>query len=89
MNNRFKALIAATLFFLAHGLFAGQAININEASAEEMAEALTGVGQARAEAIVEFREEHGRFMSADDLALVSGVGEVTVERNRERIRVDD
>ncbi len=89
MNHQLKGLIAAVLFVISHGLMAGQSVNINEASAEEMASALSGVGEARAEAIVEFREEHGRFMSAEDLSLVSGIGEVTVESNRERIRVED
>jgi competence protein ComEA len=89
MNHQLKGLIAAVLFVVSQGLMAGQSVNINEASAEEMASALSGVGEARAEAIVEFREEHGRFMSAEDLSLVSGIGEVTVESNRERIRVED
>ncbi|MCP1726923.1 competence protein ComEA [Natronospira proteinivora] len=84
-----KALFAALIFVAAHAVIAGQAVNINTASAETLAENLDGVGEARAEAIVEFREENGRFMSADDLSLVSGIGSTTVDRNREWIQVDD
>ncbi|MEA5446397.1 helix-hairpin-helix domain-containing protein [Gammaproteobacteria bacterium AB-CW1] len=85
----FKGLVAAVLFLVAHTVIAGQSVNINTASADEIADALEGVGETRAQAIVEFRDEHGEFLSPEDLIMVSGVGEVTLDRNRERIRVDD
>ena len=62
-------------------------VNINRADAETLAEMLDGVGLSRARAIVTYREEHGPFGSADELSLVSGIGEVTLERNRARISV--
>ncbi len=68
--------------------FAQGQVNINTADAEAIAATLSGVGEARAAAIVEYREANGAFTSADDLTNVSGIGSATVESNRERILVD-
>ncbi|MGA0807202.1 MAG: ComEA family DNA-binding protein [Pseudohongiellaceae bacterium] len=64
---------------------AEERVNINEADADTLADVLQGVGQSRARAIVEYREQNGRFDSLDELADVNGVGEATVNLNRERI----
>ncbi|MGO1248108.1 MAG: ComEA family DNA-binding protein [Oceanisphaera sp.] len=56
-------------------------ININDANMEQLA-MLTGIGSAKAKAIVEYREANGPFDSVDDLAEVSGIGPATVEKNR-------
>ena len=72
-------LIAATP---AH---AGEHVDINTASAAEIDAALVNVGRTKAEAIVAYRKAHGRFESAEQLALVKGIGLATVEKNRERI----
>jgi len=63
-------------------------VNINEADAATIADALVGIGMSRARAIVQFREEHGQFRSLEDLALVSGVGEATLNNNKDRIRFE-
>jgi len=60
-------------------------VNINNASAAEIAETLSGIGLAKAEAIVTYRDENGAFETIDDLQLVKGIGLATVEKNRERI----
>ena len=60
-------------------------VNINSASAEMIATALNGVGEVRASAIVAYRDQHGPFQTVDDLLLVSGIGEATLEENRARI----
>jgi competence protein ComEA len=62
-------------------------VNVNTADAETIAEALQGVGLSKARAIVEYRQKHGPFRSPDDLSLVKGIGERTVELNREDILV--
>lgn len=53
-------------------------INVNTADATLLSE-LPGIGETKAAAIVENREANGPFESADDLARVSGIGEMTVE----------
>ena len=66
--------------------FAGP-VDINTADAETMSTELNGVGMAKAEAIVEYRKKYGPFKSADDLSLVKGIGDRTVELNRTNILV--
>jgi competence protein ComEA len=62
-------------------------VDINSASAAQLAEALNGVGMSKAEAIVAYREQFGPFKTVDDLLLVRGIGESTVEKNRDRLTV--
>jgi competence protein ComEA len=63
-------------------------VNINTADAATLARELKGVGIKRAEAIVEYRKAHGPFRSADELALIKGIGPKAIEANRADIRVD-
>lgn len=49
-------------------------LNVNTASAEEL-ETLNGIGPALAQAIIDYRAEHGDFASVDELCEVSGIGE--------------
>ncbi|MCU0760562.1 MAG: helix-hairpin-helix domain-containing protein [Steroidobacteraceae bacterium] len=63
-------------------------VNINTADAATLARELKGVGEARAQAIVEHRAKHGAFRSADELALVKGIGQKVVDQNRANIRVE-
>ena len=62
-------------------------VNVNTADAETISAELKGIGLSKARAIVEYREKHGPFRSVEDLALVSGIGERTLERNRADIRL--
>ncbi len=62
-------------------------VNINTADAETLSESLKGVGLSRAEAIVRYRETHGDFVDAYELANVKGIGERTVEVNESRIKL--
>ena len=80
---KFLALVALALPLAA---FAGP-VNVNTADAETISAELKGVGLAKAKAIVEYRKKHGAFRSADDLSLVKGIGERTVELNRSDIQV--
>jgi competence protein ComEA len=83
MKNHIRlfAVLAACLPLWA---FAGP-VDINSADAESISEALKGVGISKAQAIVEYRQKHGPFKSARDLSLVKGIGERTVELNRDNI----
>ena len=63
-------------------------VNFNTADAETISNELQGVGMSKAQAIVEYRENHGPFKSHDDLTLVKGIGARTVEINRENILLE-
>ncbi|XHF86609.1 ComEA family DNA-binding protein [Vibrio sp. HN007] len=62
-------------------------VNINSASTDELATLLKGIGNKKAQDIVDYREKHGKFTSADDLIKVKGIGPSTIEKNRERIEL--
>jgi competence protein ComEA len=84
---RFSTLAAAFALLAASTLVFAGPVNINTANAETISAELKGVGLAKARAIVEYRKKHGPFRSADDLSLVKGIGERTVELNRSDIVV--
>lgn len=63
-------------------------VDINTASAEQLAEALDGVGPAKSEAIVAYREQNGGFEHIDELVNVRGIGLRTVDQNRDRIQLE-
>ena len=60
-------------------------VNVNTADAKTISEALSGIGMKKAEAIVKYRTEKGLFKTAEDLANVAGIGEKTVEKNKNDI----
>ena len=69
-------------------LFAAAApVDVNTADAETISKSLKGVGMSKAEAIIEYRKKHGPFKNADELTLVKGIGERTVDLNRADIKV--
>ena len=80
--------IALGLSSLAFAAEPAAPVDVNTASAKVLADAIDGVGLKRAQAIVEYREQHGAFSSVDELAQVRGVSAGIVERNRERITAD-
>lgn len=86
-----RLLIIAAVFALlaAPTVVTAGPVNVNTADAETISAELKGVGLAKAKAIVEYRKKHGPFRSADDLSLVKGIGERTVELNRADIKVSD
>lgn len=59
-------------------------VDVNTATAEEL-ETLDGIGAVLAQRIVDYREAHGDFSSAEDLLQVSGIGEKTLAGFRHRI----
>ena len=56
-------------------------VSINHASAEQLAQALNGVGLKKPQSIVSYREESEPFKTLDDLKQVPGMGSALVERN--------
>lgn len=62
----------------------GGTVNLNTATAEEL-DSLPGVGPKTAEAIMQFRQEHGAFQRPEDLMNVKGIGPAKFEKMRDRI----
>ena len=61
-------------------------ININNASAQEIAAALKGVGLSKAQAIVDFRTLNGSFLQLEEITQVKGIGDSTLAKNKDKIR---
>lgn len=74
---------------ICNAAFAAEPVDVNTATAEQLAEALNGVGESKAEAIIEYREANGPFTHIDELINVRGIGMATVDKNREVIRFGD
>ena len=79
-----KSLITAVVALLSVCAFAGP-VDLNKADAETIARELNGVGAARAQAIVDYRNEFGAFRSEEDLLNVTGIGRHILEVNRTNI----
>jgi competence protein ComEA len=82
------ALVTALLLLLFSASVPAGQVNINTADAATLARELSGIGLKRAQAIVEYRQKHGPFRSADELALVKGIGPAAISKNRDNIRTD-
>jgi competence protein ComEA len=67
-------------------LAAGQTVNINTATAEQL-DALPGIGPTKAQAIIDYRNEHGRFSSIEDIQNVKGIKEGEFSKIKDYIRV--
>lgn len=84
------ALFALVLALgIAGAAIAEEPVDVNTATAEELAEALNGVGEAKAQAIIEYRESQGPFEHVDELVNVRGIGMATVDKNRDMIALGD
>jgi len=64
-------------------------VNINTADAQIIANSLNGIGEKKAEAIIAYREKNGDFKTIESLTEVAGIGDKTVEKNREDILLTD
>lgn len=89
MRKLFTHLIALwTLIALATpGLAAPAPVDINHATVAEL-EALDGIGSAKADAIVAYREKNGPFGTVDDLQRVRGIGVKLLEKLRPQVKAD-
>ena len=83
----FKTLAAAAAIFCST-IATAAPVNINTASAEEIANALDGIGLSKAQAIVDYRQAYGQFSRADEIVFVRGIGDSTYEKNKQDILVD-
>lgn len=61
-------------------------VKVNDATSAEL-ETLPGIGPKKAEAILNYIEEHGAFSDENDLLNVPGIGEATLANIRESIQV--
>ena len=80
----FQSLFLTAVLLFSTSAFA-EKININTATVEQLATEMTGIGESKAQAIVEYRESHGNFSSIEALQNVDGIGEKTIEKNKDKL----
>lgn len=64
----------------------GQKININTADLKQLQQ-LSGVGEKKAQAILQYREQNGKFKTIADLQNVKGIGPKLLEKNKDRLSI--
>ena len=74
-----KIILAALCGCLCGVAVAFAAVDINRATAQELT-SLQGIGPAKAQAIVEYRQKNGQFNSTKDLTKVKGIGPKILEK---------
>ena len=90
MNHKATRALVQSLILSLMPVAAGWAgpVNVNAADAATLARELDGIGPAKAQAIVEYRQKNGPFRAPEDLLKVEGIGERVLEQNRGNIRLD-
>lgn len=63
-------------------------VDLNNADALTLQRELAGVGDAKAKAIITYRESNGPFASVDELLEVKGIGKAILERNKDKLEVN-
>jgi len=88
-SREIRALVQGLIVSLmpATVAFAGP-VNVNTADVATIAKELDGIGKAKAQAIVDYRQKNGPFRSVEDLLRVEGIGQKVLDMNRGNIRLD-
>jgi len=82
-----KVILLGPLFF-SFSINAFSAVDLNSASADQL-EVLNGIGRSKAQAIVEYRQKHGYFISVEDLNNVPGFSHKNVEKLKPELSVSE
>ena len=88
MKHRTRLIVRSLILALVPAASWAGPVNVNTADAATLARELDGIGPAKAQAIVDYRQKNGAFKSADDLLKVEGIGERVLEMNKANIRVE-
>ena len=88
MSHRSRTIVQALIASLLPVAAWAGPVNVNTADAGTLARELDGIGPAKAQAIVEYRQKNGPFRTADDLLKVQGIGQKVLDQNRAHIRME-
>lgn len=82
--KKLKIFITACMLMFSASMLAAP-VDINTADVKTLETELVGVGQSKAQAIVDYRKSHGKFSSINDLVNVKGIGNKIIEKNKEKL----
>ncbi|MBU2855479.1 ComEA family DNA-binding protein [Acidithiobacillus ferrooxidans] len=85
MEMKLQGVLCVLFLLFAPAVWAS--VNINTADATAL-DALPGIGPAKAQAVLEYRQAHGPFRSVDELTSVHGIGPRLLERLRPVLSLD-
>lgn len=71
---------------ISSSVFIGDKVSLNTATLDELM-TLPGIGEAKAEAIIKYREEVGAFQNVEQLKEVSGIGDAIFDQIKENITI--
>ena len=83
-----NTLILTLVLLLPLAAPAASPVNINTADKATLITAISGVGEKKAEAIIEYREQYGPFKSIDEITKIKGIGQGILDKNRENLSVE-
>jgi competence protein ComEA len=83
-----QSLVLATTLIFSALAFAAP-VNINTASAKELAAGATGIGPVKAQRVVKYRKANGPFESLQGLKKVKGIGSKTIQANQDNLTVGE
>ena len=63
-------------------------LNINKATIKQL-EKINGIGRVKAQAIIDYRLQNGKFMTIEGLSKVNGIGSETINKNRDLISAEE
>ena len=81
-------LCASIILCILSALCVAEPVNINVASAEEISDAISGIGAKKAQEIVEYRNQHGPFSALEDLLQVKGIGDALLHKIAQDIVIE-
>lgn len=89
MKRVIRTLVFASILLVMPAIALATPVDINSANMETIATGLKGIGDKKAQAIIDYRNKHGAFQSIDDLLNVPGIGEKTLQQLRSKLSLGD
>lgn len=77
----FRNVLLGFILLLSFATYA-ENIDINTADVKALAKNIKGIGDKKAQAIVDYRTEHGNFTAVEELTKVKGIGKKIVDKNK-------
>ena len=81
-----KSIFGSVFLVLFLFISAFAAINLNTADKVAL-ESISGIGPAKAGAIIKYRDEHGSFKSVDELLNIKGIGPKMLDNIKEQVEI--